>query len=289
MKIGIFADSTWGLNFIKKVLNEKKFKISFVVGRIKRCDKIYYFCKKNKINFYTFKNVNSKLSVKKIESFYCDILVSMSYDQIFKIKLINLTKHGIVNCHAGLLPSYRGRNILNWALINGEKFFGITAHKVDLGIDTGEIILQKKYPIKKNDNYKTLLKKCYTECPKILLKSLDILISRKKFVTANEGVFPSYCKKRVKGDEIIDWNKDYKSINNFVKALINPGPLARLNKKNYEIKVVRIKKLKNNYSKKIENGTIVKICKNKLYIKCSNAIVIVDVLNNSKKCLKIKK
>ena len=49
----------------------------------------------------------------------------------------------IFNCHAGYLPSYRGRSVLNWALINGEKFYGITFHQVNSYIDQGDILLQK--------------------------------------------------------------------------------------------------------------------------------------------------
>ena len=68
-----------------------------------------------------------------------------------------MPKYGAINCHAGKLPDYRGRNILNWALINDEKEFGITVHFIDEGIDTGDIILQESFEIKDSDNYKSLL------------------------------------------------------------------------------------------------------------------------------------
>ena len=64
---------------------------------------------------------------------------------------------GTINCHAGKLPFYRGRNVLNWAIINGESEFGITVHFIDDGIDTGDIIKQKTYPISLNDDYKSIL------------------------------------------------------------------------------------------------------------------------------------
>ena len=77
----------------------------------------------------------------------------MSFDQIFKEEIINIPPLKIINCHAGKLPFYRGRNILNWALINDEKEFGITVHYVDFGIDTGDSILQKNYEITDDDDY----------------------------------------------------------------------------------------------------------------------------------------
>ena len=65
------------------------------------------------------------------------------------------------------LPFYKGRNILNWVLINDEKEFGITVHYVDEGIDTGDIILQETFPIIDSDDYSTLLDKAYEECPRL--------------------------------------------------------------------------------------------------------------------------
>ena len=88
----------------------------------------------------------------------------MSYDQIFSKNLIKIFNNKIFNCHAGLLPSYRGRSVLNWALINGEKYYGITVHKVDKGIDTGDILIQKKIKIKKNWEFKHILSSAYKQC-----------------------------------------------------------------------------------------------------------------------------
>ena len=84
----------------------------------------------------------------------------MSFNQIFKREMIDLPKYGTINCHAGKLPFYRGRNILNWALINDEKEFGITVHYMDEGIDTGDIIVQRTYPIGEEDDYGIL---CFSD------------------------------------------------------------------------------------------------------------------------------
>ena len=75
----------------------------------------------------------------------------MSFDQIFKNEIINAINNNIINCHAGKLPFYRGRNILNWVLINDEKKFGITVHYIDEKIDCGDIILQRLFKITDQD------------------------------------------------------------------------------------------------------------------------------------------
>jgi methionyl-tRNA formyltransferase len=111
----------------------------------------------------------------------------MSFNQIFREEIMNMPPLKTINCHAGQLPFYRGRNILNWALINDEKCFGITVHYVDSGIDTGDIILQRTYPINDADNYKSLLEVAYTECANILYDAIKInlekliLLSRRAF------------------------------------------------------------------------------------------------------------
>jgi methionyl-tRNA formyltransferase len=153
----------------------------------------------------------------------------MSYNQIFKKRIIDLPKIGIINCHAGKLPFYRGRNILNWVLINGEKEFGITTHFVDEGIDTGDIVLQRAYPINDSDDYSTLLAKAYFECPEILYDSVKLIQQGSIVVKKQSEIDPIglYCVKRKSGDENIDWNQSSRDVFNFVRALRTPGPRAR--------------------------------------------------------------
>ena len=87
-----------------------------------------------------------------------------------------------INCHAGKLPFYRGRNILNWALINDEKEFGVTVLYMDEGIDTGDIVLQKTFPITEMDDYSTLLNRAYQECASLLFQSIKRIINGKKYI-----------------------------------------------------------------------------------------------------------
>ena len=80
-----------------------------------------------------------------VKKYNCDIFISMSFNQIFKKKIINLPRYKTINCHAGNLPFYRGRNILNWVLINDEKIFlellSITWMR---NKDTGEILYYRE-------------------------------------------------------------------------------------------------------------------------------------------------
>jgi len=282
IKIGYFGDGKWAHSSFKKLLNDKSIDISFLCLRNKKPDLyLYKLAKKKKIDVFNPKNINSSSFIKNKNLKEVNLFVSMSYNQIFKKQLISMPDLGIINCHAGNLPFYRGRNPLNWVLINGEKKFGITVHYIDdEKIDSGDIILKKIFPIKKSDTYGTLLKKSHNECSKILLKSIKKiqLNNVKRIKQSNIDKKGSYFKKRISGDERINWNWGATKIFNFIRAL-NPDPLAYSYLNLYKHKVY-IKEVSNEFKKKIgrvKPGTIVKVTSK--YFNVSSNDKIIKVIN----------
>ena len=240
LKIGYFADGPWSHEAFLKIINDNKFEIKFIVPRTDTNDNtLLEFSKQFNIDYFKIENVNSKTSLNRISDYGCDVLVSMSFNQIFRNKIINLTPIGIINCHAGKLPFYRGRNILNWVLINDEKEFGITVHFVDEGIDTGDIILQETFPITDKDNYNSLLNISYYSCANILYNAL-VQISKDNYNRiTQETIHPVgfYCGMRSEGDEIINWNDSSRNIFNFIRSISQPGPVARTKNNKEEIHI----------------------------------------------------
>ncbi len=86
-----------------------------------------------------------------------DIIVSVLYDKIFKPDVVNNKK--CYNFHPGILPDYKGCGICSWVIINEEEYMGTTLHLIDEGVDTGDIIEIRKFPIQNNDTSYTLFKK----------------------------------------------------------------------------------------------------------------------------------
>lgn len=199
----------------------------------------------------------------------------MSFNQIFKTEIINLPKYKTINCHAGKLPFYRGRNILNWALINDEKDFGITVHYINEGIDTGDIILQKTYPISEDDSYKTLLERSYLECANILYDAVKLF--KKGFVTAKKQdeihSVGFYCSQRKEGDEILDWNQTSREIFNFVRAICLPGPMARAFISGKEMKINKVEFIEDAPVYKCIIGTILTKNNDEFLIKTQDSFV----------------
>jgi len=243
LNIGYFADGPWSHETFHKLIIDSDIKFSFICVRNDSTDEtLKNLAKKYNIDFLRHKNVNSSEFISIIAKYNCDLFVSMSFNQIFRSKFINLAKYKTINCHAGKLPFYRGRNILNWVLINDEKEFGITVHYVDEGIDTGDIILQRNFKITHQDNYKSLLEKAHIECANILFDT--ILLFKKGNVKAYKQteVHPVgfYCSARKLGDEILNWNQKSREVFNFVRAICRPGPSARAFIKKKEMKINKV-------------------------------------------------
>lgn len=240
MKIGYFADGPWAHRALNLIILSKQFEIAFICTRFDTQDPVL---KKmgldNSIPVITSPNINSTDFLKNLSDYKCELLVSMSFNQIFKRAILESTKLGIINCHAGKLPFYRGRNILNWALINDEKEFGITVHFVDEGIDTGDIITQKTYPISENDNYGTLLETAQIKCAELLFEALEDIKKGNFKRVSQETIHPQgfYCSRRIPGDEIIDWKQNSRDLFNFIRAVCKPGPRATTSINGQEVKI----------------------------------------------------
>lgn len=243
-KIGYFADGPWSHKAFELLVQDETIEICFIVPRTDtNDDTLKNFAVEYGIDYLHPVKVNSEEFIEKAKSYDCDLFVSMSFNQIFREQIINLPKYNTINCHAGKLPFYRGRNVLNWALINDEKEFGITVHFVDEGIDTGDIILQHTYPITDKDTYGTLLEVAYDECAKLLYEGIKQIHDGSFKRVKQNKIHPVgfYCGRRNVGDEIIDWNSTSREIFNFVRALSSPGPLATTYVDTTPVKINRVR------------------------------------------------
>ncbi len=282
MKLGYFADGPWSHKAFEMILNDERLDILFVVARFNKPDQILKkFAEDNNIDFLVFENINSVSAISRLKDYRADLFISMSYDQIIKKDLLKLPPKGFINCHAGALPFYRGRNVLNWVLINGESEFGITVHYIDEGIDTGDIILQKNYPIYLSDNYNSLLERSYDYCSELLMKSLLMIIDDKviRIKQIEIDKIGSYCKRRLPGDELINWNLESEKINNFVRGITFPGPCARTFYGINEIMIIKTELTAEKVKSNFKNGTVLKSQKDKFLVKTKdNSLLVTSFL-----------
>ena len=274
--IGYFADGPWAYEAFRLLVSDKTVKISFVCGRYNANDKtLKTLAEEYGIDYLEHKNINSPEFLELISSYQCDLFVSMSFNQIFKDKIINLPRLKTINCHAGKLPYYRGRNILNWVLINDETEYGITVHYVDEGVDTGDIILQRTYQITDDSTYRILLKQAYTECAKILYDSIKLFQEGNVKPVKQSTIHPvgTYFTRRIEGDELLDWKQSSREIFNFVRAICKPGPKARAWLKSSEMKINKVEMVNDSIQYKCIPGAVVGITGNAILVKTMDSII----------------
>lgn len=282
--IGYFADGPWSHKALEKMLIDDSIEIKFIVPRSDSSDNtLAEFAKKYDIPYHKGIKINSIDFFNLAQSYNCDLFVSMSFNQIFRKQIINLPKLKTINCHAGKLPFYRGRNILNWAIINDEKEFGITVHYIDEGIDTGDIILQRTFPITDEDTYKTLLNRSYDECANILYDSIKLFQAGTIVPIKQQDIHPVgfYCGIRSIGDEIINWNDSSREIFNFIRAICSPGPKAITYKDGTVVKINKAKFIENAPKYKNTTGQVVGVTSEGYIVKTGDTTIEIQEIEST--------
>ena len=285
-RIGYFADGPWSHLAFEKLIEDSSIEIAFIVPRTDTIDTtLLEYSKTYDINYITPVQINSEEFYHTALAYNCDLFISMSFNQIFRKRIIELPRLNTINCHAGKLPFYRGRNILNWALINDEKEFGITVHYIEEGIDTGDIILQRCFPITDQDNYSTLLKVSYKECADILYDAIKHIQNGDSQRIRQETIHPVgfYCGRRGEGDEIIDWNQSSRDIFNFIRAICKPGPRATTYLNGLPVYINRSRLIQNAPHYKGKEGQIISKTENGFLVKTRDSFLeILEIESNSK-------
>lgn len=164
-----------------------------------------------------------------------DLLFIADYRYLLPEHIFSKVKLGAINLHPSLLPKYRGRASLNWAMINGEREVGVTAHFIDSGIDTGDIIKQIPLIIHESDYIGNVLNNIYPLYTKITKEVIESLIAgtiiRKKQDHSVKSSYPA----RKPSDGVIDYAKDVAEVLNFIRALSKPYPGAFVNYNNKKL------------------------------------------------------
>ena len=161
-----------------------------------------------------------------------DIIITCAYGQIIPKEILDYPKYGCINVHASLLPKYRGGAPIHKAIIDGEKYTGITIMYMDVGMDTGDIISQEKIEILDTDTLENVHDKLSILGKELLLKTLPNIISGniERIKQDESKVTFAYNIKRE--DEHVDFNNECKNIYNLVRGLNPfPGSFAVLNGK----------------------------------------------------------
>jgi methionyl-tRNA formyltransferase len=155
-----------------------------------------------------------------------DVIVVNSWYTRMPAELYDLPPHGTLNFHDSLLPKCTGFSPVLWSLISGESEFGLTVHRMDEGLDTGDILIQHALPIGPTDTGTELVIRAMDLIPGALRDALDALESGTAVWRPQNKAERTYFHRRSARDSLIDWSWPAEDLERFVRALSEPYPRA---------------------------------------------------------------
>ncbi|MDD2273300.1 MAG: methionyl-tRNA formyltransferase [Desulfuromonadaceae bacterium] len=179
---------------------------------------------KNGIPVYQPLKVRDPGFVDIIRELKPDVIVVVAFGQILPKALLEIPPHGCINVHASLLPRYRGAAPLNWCIINGEPETGVTTMLMDVGLDTGDMLLIQKTALDENEDIQSLHDRMSIMGADLLAETLDRLLADDIVPQAQDHSASCYAPMLKKDDGIINWHTDARTIHNQVRGLaVWPG------------------------------------------------------------------
>lgn len=153
-----------------------------------------------------------------------DLIVVVAYGRILPPYVLDFPKYGCINAHASILPKYRGAAPIQRAIIDGDSETGVSVMKMDVGLDTGDVMLVEKVAILENDNFESVHDKLAVAGCQGLLKAIDLFKKGKASFTPQGDDF-TYAEKITKADSVIDFTKSAKEVHDRIRGL-SPIPVA---------------------------------------------------------------
>ena len=160
-----------------------------------------------------------------LEKLAPDAIVIIAYGQIIPARILSIPKHGWINLHASLLPKYRGAAPINWAIANGETRTGLTTMRIDVGMDTGDILLQREMQIGADETAPELAARMSEAGAPLMEETLRGLAASTIVPRPQNHAEATVAPILKKEDGRIDWNRPAKEIYNRMRGLA-PWPGA---------------------------------------------------------------
>lgn len=179
----------------------------------------------NHLPLFQQEKINRDESVEIIKSLSPDLIVVAAFGQIISQRILDIPRFGSINVHASLLPRYRGAAPINRVILQGEKETGVTTILMDEGLDTGNILLQKKLEIFPEENAGELHDRLAFLGAAVLRETVERLKKGGLTSSKQDESEASYAPALEKEEGVIDWEKPAEKIYNHIRGM-NPWPGA---------------------------------------------------------------
>lgn len=213
-----------------------------------------------------------------------EIIVVVAFGQILPKEVLDLPKYGCINVHASLLPRYRGAAPIQWSIINGEKTTGITTMYMDVGLDTGDMLLQEEVTIDKEETGGSLHDKLSQVGGRLLVETLKRIKEGTVIRIKQDDSKSNYAKILDKKTGWIDFNKSASEIERLIRGL-NPWPSAYTSLDGKTLKIWKAEVLEENSSGR--PGEIIHLTREQIIVNTKSGVLsILELQLEGKKRMK---
>lgn len=211
--------------------------------------------------------------IESVREMNPDVVVVVAFGQILPKALLEIPRYGCINVHASLLPRYRGAAPLNWCVINGEIETGVTTMLMDVGLDTGDMLLKKATPIDPDEDTSSLHDRLSLIGADLLHETLDLLVQGKLVPEKQDEALSCYAPMLKKEDGLIDWTRDARTIRNLVRGMSPwPGAFTYLDGKLVKVYRTRIGEGEG------APGTVIAAGRDGIEVACGGGSLLLDEL-----------
>ncbi|GID28726.1 methionyl-tRNA formyltransferase [Paractinoplanes brasiliensis] len=233
MRVVMFGYQTWGHRTLQALL-ESEHEVTLVVTH-PRSDHAYEkiwddsvadLAGKHGVPVLLRNRPDDEELLERLREADPDVIVATNWRTWIPPSIFTLPRLGTLNVHDSLLPAYAGFSPLIWALINGEKEVGVTAHMMDDTLDAGDIVLQRAVPVGPRDTTTDLFHKTLELFGPITVDGLALLATGRTDWTKQDRSKASFFHKRADEDCRIDWTWPAEDLDRLVRAQSEPYPSA---------------------------------------------------------------
>lgn len=218
--------------------------------------------------------------VEKLKEINPELIVVVAFGQILPKSILDIPKFGCVNVHASLLPKYRGAAPLNWVIINGEEKTGVTTMYMDVGLDTGDMILKSEIPLDDEITAGELHDKMMVQGAEVLKDTINLISKGEAPREKQNDEETCYSPIMDKSLGNIDWSKSATDIHNLIRG-VNPWPSAYTTYDKQTMKIWKTKVLDKSSEK--TPGTIINVDKNGIEVSTGDKVLQISEIQMSGK------
>ena len=254
MRVVMFGYQTWGHRTLQALLDSEH-EVVLVVTHPKSdhayekiwSDSVAELAEEHGVPVVLRNRPDDEELLTRLKEAEPDLLVCNNWRTWIPPEVFNLPRYGTLNVHDSLLPAYAGFSPLIWALINGEKEVGVTAHMMDDELDAGDIVVQRAIGVGERDTVTDLFHRTVDLIAPIVTESLGLIASGRAVHTKQDRSKASFFHKRSVQDSNIDWAWPAEDIDRLVRAQSDPYPNAFTHHKGKRVRVTKASVSKGTY------------------------------------------